>query len=86
MSESKSVAVGLVHRESDGQREGTADGLTMISCSLCGKNVALEPGDVIYGTSWFHLNCWQSQQHDGEGSDPAIETLLLEEHKAQLRL
>ena len=86
MNESKSAAVSLVNRESVGPPERSADGLTVISCSLCGKNVTLEPGDVIYGANWFHLSCWQSQQREGVGSDPAIEALLLEEHKAQLRL
>ena len=67
-------------------REETSNGLLLTRCGSCGTKVSREPGDVIFGGQWYHLNCWQNERRVSTESGEQIETLLLEEHKDYLRL
>ena len=35
-------------------------------CSSCKRETGADPGDVLCGSDWYHLACWESIKKQGE--------------------
>jgi hypothetical protein len=85
MSKAETVNDAL-HLDTTEKLSTKNDERPLMRCGSCGTKVALEPGDVIFGGQWYHVNCWQNERRVSTESGEEIEVLLLEEHKDYLKL
>jgi hypothetical protein len=47
------------------------------SCNVCGKETHFEPGDILYGSEWFHQLCWESgKQRSASRKEDDLNPLL----------